>query len=403
MCRARRRRGARRREAAQVNRPMESEFDFFAGRERADWNGGNGRWRGAVGNCAIAMQATTGAGGNGLRVAEMENVEIATTGVDPMAAQYPGAHSTHTCGLYLAQWPQWSEFRNIDIRGLNTGVAIPALPVTTPAGLNADSNRWQNVTIQATHAFTAAAGSNNVLDNVVAMAGNSAATGEPPTGLVLDLSGNCAGMDGAQCGGDAGVERGAAGADGDGCRRRGDGGDVGQRARAGMGSVWGERAGGVQRDVHGAGNGGGECERIDCRRDCDAGRSGLLGDDDGEPECGGNVGYGGAGEPDRRTEHDLLCRKSAEGQRRIHGVERGEARRATARNWMAEAERCRAAGLMRRWPEAAKSESAFQVDQFPGADIGGEDPGVRECGECDLRRDVRRAELYGQLCRWDRI
>ncbi len=123
----------------------------------------------------------------------MENVEIATTGTDPMAAQYPGAHSTHTCGLYLAQWPQWSEFRNIDIRGLNTGVAIPALPVTTPAGLNADSNRWQNVTIQATHAFTAAAGSNNVLDNVVAMAGNSSATGEPPTGLVLDLNGTAQG------------------------------------------------------------------------------------------------------------------------------------------------------------------------------------------------------------------
>src|ERR1700691_2514 len=144
----------------------------------------------SVGNCAIAMQATTGAGGNGLRVAEIENVEIVTTGTDPMAAQYPGAHSTHTCGIYLAQWPQWSEFRNIDIRGLNTGVAIPALPVATPAGLNADSNRWQNVTIQATHAFTAAAGANNVLDNVVALAGNSAATAEPPTGLVLDLSGN---------------------------------------------------------------------------------------------------------------------------------------------------------------------------------------------------------------------
>ena len=91
--------------------------------------------------------------------------------------------------MYLAQWPQWSEFRNIDIRGLNTGVAIPALPVATPSGLNADSNRWQNITIQATHGFTAAAGSNNVLDNVVATVGNSAATGEPPTGLVLDLTG----------------------------------------------------------------------------------------------------------------------------------------------------------------------------------------------------------------------
>jgi len=144
----------------------------------------------SVGNCAIAMPASTGAGGNGLRVAEIENLEIATTGVDPMTSQYPGAHSTHTCGMYLAQWTQWSDFRNIDIRGLNTGIAIPALPVATQAGLNSDSNRWQNITIQATHIFTAAAGSNNVLDNVVAMAGNSSATAEPPTGLVLDFSGS---------------------------------------------------------------------------------------------------------------------------------------------------------------------------------------------------------------------
>ncbi len=141
----------------------------------------------SVGNCAIAMPAATGAGGNGLRVAEIENVEIAATGVDPMAAQYPGAHSTHTCGLYLAQWPQWSEFRNIDIRGVNTGIALPALPVAAPAGLAADSNRWQNITIQATHGFAAAAGSGNVLDNVVATVGNSAAMAEPPTGLVLDF------------------------------------------------------------------------------------------------------------------------------------------------------------------------------------------------------------------------
>ena len=143
----------------------------------------------SIGNCAIAMPAALGTGGNGLRTAVIENLEIAATGVDPMAAQYPGAHSTHTCGLYLAQWPQWSEFRNIDIRGLNTGIAIPALPVAVPAGLNSDSNRWQNIAIQATHGFAAAAGSNNVLDNAVAEVGNSAATAEPPTGLVLDLSG----------------------------------------------------------------------------------------------------------------------------------------------------------------------------------------------------------------------
>jgi hypothetical protein len=172
----------------QAGRPMERNSIFSPGGSGLTGTAGTGAgW--AVGNCAIAMPAASGAGGNGLRVAQIENLEIAATGVDPMAAQYPGAHSTHTCGLYLAQWPQWSEFRNIDIRGLNTGIAIPALPVTAPAGLYSDSNRWENMTIQATHGFTAAAGSNNVLDNVVAAAGNSAATAEPPTGLVLDLSG----------------------------------------------------------------------------------------------------------------------------------------------------------------------------------------------------------------------
>ena len=175
-----------------AGRPMENNSIFSPGGNGLTGTAGAGAaW--SVGNCAIAMPAATGAGGNGLRVAEIENVEIAATGADPMAAQYPGAHSTHTCGLYLAQWPQWSEFRNIDIRGLNTGVALPALPGTTPAGLNSDSNRWQNLTISATHAFTATAGSNNVLDNVVAMAANSAATAEPPTGLVLDLNGTAQG------------------------------------------------------------------------------------------------------------------------------------------------------------------------------------------------------------------
>jgi hypothetical protein len=171
-----------------ANRPMENNSIFSPGGNGLTGTAGTGAgW--SVGNCAIAMPAATGAGGNGLKVAEIENVEIAATGVDPMVAQYPGAHSTHTCGLYLAQWPQWSEFRNIDIRGLNTGIAIPALPVATPAGLNSDSNRWQNITIQATHGFTAEAGSNNVLDNVVALVGNSAATGEPPTGVVLNFAG----------------------------------------------------------------------------------------------------------------------------------------------------------------------------------------------------------------------
>jgi len=169
-----------------VARPMETNSILSSGGNGITGSLGTGAaW--AVGNCAIAMPASTGLGGNGLRVAVIENVEIAATGVDPMAAQYPGAHSTHTCGMYLAQWPQWSELRNIDIRGLNTGIAIPALSGSVPAGLTADSNRWQDITIQATHGFTAAAGSNNVLDNLVVTAGNSAATAETPTGLVLDL------------------------------------------------------------------------------------------------------------------------------------------------------------------------------------------------------------------------
>ena len=172
----------------QIRRLLERNSIFSPGGNGLTGTAGTGAgW--SVGNCAIAMPASTGAGGNGLKVAEIENLEIATTGTDPMTAQYAGSRSTHTCGMYLAQWPQWSEFRNIDIRGVNTGIAIPALPGTTPSGLNADSNRWQNVTVQAVHGFTSGAGSNNVVDNFVALAGNAAAMAEPPTGLVLDFAG----------------------------------------------------------------------------------------------------------------------------------------------------------------------------------------------------------------------
>lgn len=142
----------------------------------------------SIGNCAIAMQAATGSGGNGLKFAVLENLAIATVGSGPLAS-YAQADSTHTCGIYLGQWPQSSEFRNIDIRGVGTGVAIPAVPGEASAGVTADSNRWENVTIQAVHGFAAAAGSNGVLDNVVVNAWNSAAAGEAPTGLVLDFAG----------------------------------------------------------------------------------------------------------------------------------------------------------------------------------------------------------------------
>ena len=169
-----------------VSRPIEPNSIFSPGGNGLTGTAGTGAgW--SIGNCAIAMPAALGTGGNGLRTAEIENVAIAATGADPLAA-YAQANSTHTCGLYLGQWPQASEFRNIDIRGVGTGIAVPALPSTVPAGLTADSNRWQNVTIQAVHGFAVAAGNGGIVDGLVVNAWNSAATGESPTGLGLDFA-----------------------------------------------------------------------------------------------------------------------------------------------------------------------------------------------------------------------
>ena len=169
-----------------VNRPMESSSVFSPGGNGLTGIAGTGAgW--SIGNCAIAMPAALGTGGNGLKTAEIENVAIAATGADPLAA-YAQANSTHACGLYLGQWPQASEFRNIDIRGVGTGIAVPALPVIAPAGLAADSNRWQNLTIQAVHGFAVAAGNGGVVDGLVVNAWNSAATGESPTGLAMDFA-----------------------------------------------------------------------------------------------------------------------------------------------------------------------------------------------------------------------
>ena len=70
---------------------------------------------------------------------------------------------------------------------------------------------------------------------------------------------------------------------------------------------------------------------------------------------------------------------------------------------MAEAERCRAAGLMRRWWEAAKPGSAYQVDQFPGADIGAK---IQACvnavnasygGTCDARNFTGSLSMASNL------
>ena len=168
-----------------ANRPMEPNSVFSPGGNGLAGTAGTGSgW--SIGNCAIAMPAALGTGGNGLRQAEIENLAIGTVGTDPLGG-YAQADSTHTCGLYLAQWPLQSEFRNILISGVGTGIAVPALLVATPAGLVADGNRWMNVTIAAVHGFAMAAGANNVVDGLQVAAWNSAATGETPTGLVLDF------------------------------------------------------------------------------------------------------------------------------------------------------------------------------------------------------------------------
>jgi len=170
-----------------VHRLLEPNSIFSAGGNGLNGTAGTGTgW--AVGNCAIAMPAVTGAGGNGLVSAEIDNVMIASIGTDPLGI-YTGAHSTHTCGLYLAQWPQSSDFRNIDIRGVNTGIAI-GLPVNgIPVGVTADSNHWENLSIEATHGFISVAGDNNIIDLLTVHAGNSSAMGEAPTGLILDFAG----------------------------------------------------------------------------------------------------------------------------------------------------------------------------------------------------------------------
>ena len=93
--------------ACGVNRPMEAGSLLSPGGNGLTGVAGTGAgW--SIGNCAIAMQASLGTGGNGLKGAEIENLAIATVGTDPLSA-YASADSTHTCGIYLGMWPQWSE------------------------------------------------------------------------------------------------------------------------------------------------------------------------------------------------------------------------------------------------------------------------------------------------------
>ena len=109
---------------------------------------------------------------------------------------------------------------------------------------------WQNITIQATHGFTAATGSNNVLDDVVAMAGNSSAEASHRRDWCWIWTGIAAGMDGEECGGYAILERGAAPTCRDDCGRGCDGSDCWSRAWIGIRPVWSAGSSEIQRELH---------------------------------------------------------------------------------------------------------------------------------------------------------
>ncbi len=300
-----------------VSRPVESGSIFAPGGNGLAGVAGTGAgW--SIGNCAISMSAASGAGGNGLKNAVIENLAIVAVGTDPLSA-YARANSTHTCGIYLGQWPQGSEFRNLDIRGVNTGVAVPAVAGAAALGVSADGNRWQDVSIQAVHGFVAQAGSNDVLDNVTVSAVNSAAAGEGPTGLVLDGSG--AGWSARNV-------------------------VVAPQWLAVQPALVVHAAGGAVSSVsvgpdHGLGfeaygvtvplafsgsctaaaNAGGECGWFAGRGDGDCWRCGMLSDDDSDGECGREHYVCEAGEPGGGDGVGLPGRESAEGRGRVYGLE----------------------------------------------------------------------------------
>ena len=126
-------------------------------------------------------------------VAEIEYQDVTRSAEPRWPPRHPG-RIRHTLADSTSRNGPSGEFRNVIVAGRRTWVMRFLLPVTrTGYGWNADSNRWQNLlTIPVTHAFTAAAGSNNVLDNVVAVAGNSSATAEtaPTSGATVSPARN---------------------------------------------------------------------------------------------------------------------------------------------------------------------------------------------------------------------
>jgi len=136
-----------------------------------------------------------------------------------------------------------------------------------------------------------------------------------------------------------------------------------------MGSVWGERTGRVQRELHGAGDGSGECERIDCQRDGDAGRSGLLVDNGGEHQRAGTWDTAAAvnligGQNMTFFAGNLL--KGSGG----YTVWNAGSSASYGTQVDGGGGTLPGGGTYAAWAGSGRVGSAFQVDQFPGADIG---------------------------------
>ena len=210
-------------------------------------------------------------------------------------------------------------------------------------------------------------------------------------------------MDGAECGGDADVECGAADVDGDGGRRRGDGGDC-WAASTDWDGIRMERA----CRLRSAG-----VARRRRRRQVNA--NGSIA---GVTVTQGGVGcsatttasVNAAGTWDTAAPVNLIggqnmtffagnLLKGTGG----YTVWNAAARRVTEHNWTAEAEHCRAAGLTPLWSESGRVGSAFQVDQFPGADIGAK---IQACvnavsasygGTCDARNFTGNLSMGSNL------
>jgi hypothetical protein len=97
--------------------------------------GGNGltgrRERALGGRSAIARLRCGGAGNGRERAEGGGDGECGDRGDGGRSAGgvYAGEFDAYVRAV-PGQWPQWSEFRNIDIRGVGTGIAVPVLPVT---------------------------------------------------------------------------------------------------------------------------------------------------------------------------------------------------------------------------------------------------------------------------------